>query len=527
VNWAFWRREPTEYLRAVHYFGRTQPMSFWDAAAFSEAPGHLAQIRRDGFNTVILVVPWRGFQRTLVPPTYDEFNLSRLRQILLMVQAAGLKFILRVSYPWNSDPDSVGDYDERILGLFTRPEVRKSWLGYLREIRRIGEAFAGFQFAFFSWEDLPSLRELMGHRTDAERLALADATGFRRYLANRFTLPEISRLFERQFASLSEVYIPRPDCEAYRQFNNFVNQSFGDLLAHGRSAWPRLALQIRVDHDQVKLDGKNVWIENDMRLTDFGMRVTYFFPFMYTLCQGETLPAAEVLKNLERMLRRVTDDGRNTRHFLDQFVFHDESPAFPSWSKVRESEMQEYLTGAAQLMKRYSRGFALWNYFDYRANHFYNSAFLRGLQGWTVRGDVSVKPGDEPSCATLAPGAAITQRMAPQMVGNSTALYQAMRFAATIVDARSAGRLRLATNGVTEAEIDIANGTTGPVEVDVPPELHRGGMVEVMIENVGTAPITITDLSLWGFVYRSRIYDEHGKPGPYLEAVRAMLRDPA
>ena len=499
-------------------------MNFWDAAALPEAPAHLEQIRRDGFDTVILVIPWRGFQRTLEPPAYDELNLSRLRRLLLMVQAAGLKFILRVSFPWNSDPDSVGDYDERTLGLFTRPAVRRAWLHYLREIRRIGEAFAGFQFAFFSWEDLPSMRELMAHRTNEERLALAESLGFRRYLAKRFTLAEISRLFHREFASLAEIYIPLADCEAYREFNDFVNASYGDLLAYGRSAWPRLALQIRVDYDRIQLGGENVWVENDMRLTDWGMRVSYFFPFMYSVCEGQVLPAADVLENLERMLRRITGDGRNTRHFLDQFVFEDESPQYASWPKVRESEMGEYLTGAARLMKRYSRGFALWNYFDYRANHFYNSAFLRGLHGWTVRGDVSVQAGEEPAFATLAPGASITQRMMPQRVGNATDIYKAMRFAATVRASGSAGRLRLATNNVIEAEMDVPPGASGPMEVDVPPELHRGGEVDVSIENAGTAPIDITDLALWGFVYRSRIYDEHGNAGRNLEPVRAMLR---
>jgi len=526
VNWAFWRRGPAAYLRAVHYFGHAQPVNFWEAAVLSEAPAHLAQIRRDGFDAVILVVPWRGFQLTLSPATYDEQNLDRLRRLLAMVRDSGLQFIVRVSYPWNNNPDSEGSYDERILGLFTRFEVRKAWLAYLREIRKIAEAFDGFQFAFFSWEDLPSIRELMGHRSLEERRSLAQATGYRDYLAERYPLAEISRLFGKPITDLSEIYIPLPDCEAYITYHAFVDQALESLLLHGRSAWPRLSMQLRIDFDRLDRDGEPVWIQHDMRVTDPGMRVTYFFPFMYAQCHGETLSAAEVLVNLERMLLRVTDDGRNTRHFLDQFVFHDESPQFHVWARVRESEMGEYLLGAARLLRRYSRGFALWNYFDYRVNHFYNAAFLRGLQGWKAEGTVAVAPGGEPRFVSLAPGASITQRMQPDMVGYASARYDTMQFAARAIAAGTGGQLRLSADGVPEATIEVPSGASR-LEATLPAERHRGGTLDVTLENTGTSAIEITDLCLWGIVYRSHVYDEHGRPGRYLEPVRAMLRSDA
>jgi hypothetical protein len=70
----------------------------------------------------------------------------------------GLKFIARV-VSVNGDPQSVGDFDEHTIGLFNRRDVRKGWFEYLREIRKIADAFEGFQFAFFSWEEFPSIRE--------------------------------------------------------------------------------------------------------------------------------------------------------------------------------------------------------------------------------------------------------------------------------------------------------------------------------------------------------------------------------
>lgn len=518
-----WRRRPRNYLRAVNYFGRAQPLNFWDSALLDEAPAHLESIRRDGFDAVILVIPWRGFQRTVVPSTFDDVNLGRLRRLLFMVRDAGLKYVIRISFPWNNDPLSVGDADERTLGLFSRRDYREGWLDYVRTIRRISEAHSAFQFAFFSWEEFPSIREHMAHRPFEQRLALAGSLGFRDYLAERYSLAEVSRQFGKPFASFSEVYIPLPDCEAYRTYVEFVNYALATLLADGRAAWPKLGMQLRVDMDRTVIGGENVWIENDLRLDDSGMRATYFFSSMYGHDQGEKLTAAEGLANLKWMLRRVSDEGRSRRHFLDQFIFHDESPQYAHSARIHPDEMEAFLAGAGGLLERYSHGFAFWCYWDYRVNHLYNAAFLRGLLGWETRGEVTLGPDAEPRFVTLAPGAAVVQRMDPHAVGWGTPFYETMRFALTARAAAGAAHLRLTANGVTDVEIDVANAQAQRQEVAFSPERHRHDTVEVALENTGTTPVEVTDLNLWAFVYRHHIYDENGKPGRYLEAARAML----
>lgn len=519
-----WRPAPRNYLRAVNYFGHAQPLNFWDSAVLSEAPEHLERIRHDGFNAVILVIPWRGFQRTVVPPSYDDMNLARLRRLLFMVRDAGLKYVIRISFPWNNDPESVGDAHERTLGLFSRRDYRQGWLDYVRTLRRICEAHDAFQFAFFSWEEFPAIREHMPHRSFEQRFELAGSLGFRDYLEERFSLAEVSRQFGKPFAGFSEVYIPLPDCEAYRTYVGFVNHALAMLLADGRAVWPKLNLQLRVDMDRTVIDGQNVWIENDLRLDDAGMRATYFFSSMYGHDQGEKLTAAEGLANLKWMLRRVSDEGRNRRHFLDQFIFHDESPHFAHSARIRPDEMPVFLLGAGELLKRYSHGFAFWNYDDYRVNHLYNAAFIRGLSGWKVEGDVKVGPEGEPRFVTLAAGAAISQRMDPHAVGWGPAYYETMRFALTARAPAGTGRLKLTADGVTEAEIDVAAGNARDLEVSFPADRHKHEWLTFAIENAGGTPVELTSLCLWGFVYRAHMRDEHGKPGRYLDAVHAMLR---
>jgi hypothetical protein len=524
MRFGFWRRPLPTFVRAVHYFGSAHPSNFWDTAPMAEVPGLLAQIREDGFNTVILAVPWRGFQRRLFPPTYDALNLARLGDLLAAIDAAGLASIVRVCFPWHNDPDSELSFDERALGLFTRDDVRAAWLDYLRVIRDITARARNFRFAFFSWEDLPSIRELMIHRTQAERHRLAGPTGYRDFLCARHALPEVSELFGENFNDASEIYIPLPDCAAYVSYSEFVNRRLNDLLAFGRTVWPGLSMQIRADHDRVVIDGEVGWIENDIRADDPSMRVSYYFPYMYAQNCGETLSADQALANMRMVMDRLSANGANPNHVLDQLVYWDESPQFQHWAKIEESQIPRFLLGAVDILKALSRGYGLWNYLDYRVNHLYNANFLRGLHGWAAHGEVWTRfDGESVACAVLAPGARISQRMVPYLRGYGAGLYPSVSFRA-LCASTAPGRLRLSTNGVAEAEIALSSGRH-QASAQLPPDPHRSrGEIEFTIENTGECALELAGLCLWGAVYRSRIYDEDGRPGRFLAHVRAMNR---
>ncbi len=511
------------FLRAVHYFGTAQPGNFWDAARLEDAPVHLRKIRADGFNAVILVVPWRGFQPGLFPPRMDPWCMARLRTMLEHVDDAELACILRVTFPWNHDPDSELDFDQRALGLFTREDVRAAWLAYLSELRDLCSCSAGFRFAFFSWEDLPSIRELMIHRSFDERLQLADATGFRSYLLARFDPGDLAQMYGTRLERADQIYIPRPDCRAYEHYNAFVNECLGQLLEQGRAVWPQLSMQIRADYELLDIDGAVEWLRNDVREHDPKTRVSYYFPYMYAQNGGETLSAAQALANFEQVMLRVSDQRRNPAHFLDQLVYWDESPQFSHWARIDPEEMDQFLAGAVGLLQTLSMGYGLWNYFDYRVNHLYNPNFQRGLHGWEATGEVSLVQGTDSPAVRLGPAASISQVMVPDWRGNATWLYDWMRFGAC-VDGPGA-RLRLAMDRQVEAEIALSGQQS--ICVLLPPERHRGcTQTRFRIENVGSKPMLVSALQLWGFVYRSRIYDEHGCPDRFLHAVRAMNQLP-
>ena len=132
---------------------------------------------------------------------------------------------------------------------------------------------SGFRFAFFSWEDLPSIRETMVHRSREERIALAGATGYRAFLRSRFELAQISQLFGEAFRDFVDVYIPLPNGEAYRTYNEFVNRALAGLLMLGRTV--NRAHHAGAGRQPVNIGGKIVWLRMTF-VPERNMRVSYY-----------------------------------------------------------------------------------------------------------------------------------------------------------------------------------------------------------------------------------------------------------
>lgn len=71
-------RKPA-YLKSVTYFGDEWVLNFWNSET-DHLEKDLEQIREDGFNSIILVVPWREFQPEMTPsPTMRTPGISWTR----------------------------------------------------------------------------------------------------------------------------------------------------------------------------------------------------------------------------------------------------------------------------------------------------------------------------------------------------------------------------------------------------------------------------------------------------------------
>lgn len=519
--------EPLPFIRAVHYFGAEWPKTFWEAAERGRVAGDFEQIVQDGFNTVIFVVPWRGFQQQLNPPVYDKARFRQLEFFIEEARKAGLLFVLRVSYPHNFDPLSKWSSHQRCEGVFTERNTKRAWRDYLVEINKRVVDQPHYAFSFFSWEDLFCALDTFPLRSAEDRILLARQVGFQKWLAERHSLPEIRVWYGRPIVHWNQVPIPSPNTVPYFYYLKFVNEEmWGGLLEAGRRVMPSLSMEIRVDSEPLRLEDAVLWLPNDVQTDDPQVRASYWVPY-FGSPEVQELTAAETLHSLEFMLEVATDSGENTNHVLAQFNFVDDSPGFRGIRIVPE-ELQTFFDGAAPLLLENTRGYGFWTYHDYRSDLLYNSSFERDLEGWTVTGAprVVVDHGGDRGLV-LAEGESIAQTLEglDRQYGllNAPEIEFCVRFSVT-----TETFLRVETGGpsttlaLNPAESNhcqrVPNGwTAGATNLPI-----------VISSEQGEA--RLDGLSLFLHVQKMGIYEADGTPGavvPMIRRLNGMLQEAA
>lgn len=377
------------YIRAAHYFGDNHPTNFWESFDPSRVDADLALIRALGFNTVIFVVPWRGFQRTLAPPTYSSFHFDRLRFCISAAVRAKLRYVLRVSFPHCPDPTSAGSAYDRIEWLLRYPETRLAWSDYLSQLQDIVEADPNYLFSFYSWEDLWIPAGLFDALSAPERTEVAATSGFQQYLSEHHDLNEVSVWYGNVFDRWEDVPIPLIGTIPYFYFVRFIDHFWADqLLSIGRKAIPRLNFEIRIDWDCLDINGKRHYFRHDLLFDDPGPRACYFAPYLGARNEGEEVDAPTLLARLQFALNLMTDNGRYNNLFVEQFNYIDNHPdTIATNAKISGEEVDKFIESAAPLLLKHSVGYGVWTTIYYPDNIVFNPRFQLGLKGWETAGD--------------------------------------------------------------------------------------------------------------------------------------------
>ncbi len=69
------------YLKSATYYSDDWVINFWNSES-KNMDAELAQIAEDGFNSIILVIPWREFQPGTNPITYNTYPWDKLDRVM-------------------------------------------------------------------------------------------------------------------------------------------------------------------------------------------------------------------------------------------------------------------------------------------------------------------------------------------------------------------------------------------------------------------------------------------------------------
>lgn len=392
--------------KAVTYVGRNNPLTFWDSARFQDyIREDFKQLVDEGFNTIILIVPWAGFQLNVVPPKYDDFSLNRLEYFLDVALEFNLKIIARVSYPHSFNKANEPPGQSRCELVMVKEEVvpgfRQGWIDYMRTINDIfmrpkyGKIY---QYSFFSWEDFFCLIDLL-RAPEQDRKRLAQSLGFQEYVAEKYSAAEQQEIFGQE---ASEIIIPlegggRP----FEAFVEFMDFKWWGLMEEARRVHPRLTMEIRVDMETVVYpDGTKVGKGYNLHTEDPNgppHQLYWNLQMVYMVNKPHSIWSADdAVETLKHMLHRVTNGGQ-VPAILGQFNFLDNTPGLEHTAQLPPSVCEEFLKKAAPIIKQYTHGYGLWAYRNYRQSEVFNGSFLRGLDGWqeATHGDGRVKKQDD------------------------------------------------------------------------------------------------------------------------------------
>ncbi len=507
-----------KFIKSAHYFSSAWPVTFWQEFEEDDVSSELKQIKKDGFNTIVLVVPWRGFEIGFENEQTESNPIlyERLTFVLKAIVEHNLKFILRLGFPHYHMPEAKTYALEQCIGMYTNEKTQNHWIDYLEKvsqsIKPFQESSAGI---LVTWEDFWCPHSLFPKWSEEKRLEMAQAMGYEKWLQQQ-NQNMVKVLLQQSDIRFDQIKVPLPADFSYVLYLDFIDQMFEQkVLKPAQSIFPNAAMEIRVDKLPIKQKEQYTWIGHDLHLEESNLRGTYWAPFWGAENKGELISAEQALKNFNYLLKTVSDNGNNINHLVEQFNFYDNTVHYPNNANIKPEEIDDFLLGAAPLLKKYSRGFGVWAYRDYHDSAILNGSFEMGTEGWHIDGLAEIQTQQQDQSLLMQAGSSITQRFLADKRFKLLVKYQNITLC---VMANQKAVIEVKVDGVVlkewqiEPEQNCTQISAEPFKLRVPLLFSIQAQSEVLID----------EIKLFGFTQMLGLYDAEGNPAQNLDAYRKL-----
>lgn len=500
------------YLKSATYYSDDWVINFWNSES-SHMDEELARIAADGFNNIILVVPWREFQPGMAPCTYNRYAWDKLDHVMDAAAAQGLSVMLRVGYTW--DYSGADNVMERYQKLMQDGAERAAWLEYVGRLYSAASAHENFCGGFLTWEDFWNFTDTSASFGNGVKgKSMAKICGYSDYARENYELEELEEMYGHDIASYDDLYFPAKNSQARGVFYEFYDSFLNELLADSQTVFPGLSMEVRLDVDPVEHRDKS--LEGFMHTSTFPSGSASYTSAMYSIPMGfmneyERVTAEEALEKVPVFLNRLHVYSGGKPVYLDQFLFTDNTVGYEHNAQLRDDEKALYLEGVAPILKNSTMGYGIWTYRDYGDNKLFNAQFALGMDGWRFSGGSCIREDENGRSAMIPSGGNIYQNLGNRMTGNSG----------------NDTYVRFKTGAEEKCKVTIRTGSqTRTVDV------KEKRMVELKFTNCQPTDLTISvsggkgafvdDIQVYTFVTRGELYDMDGSEGKCIEALRLM-----
>ncbi len=498
------------YLKAVTYSGDTWVINFWNSET-DYLDEDMAQIAADGFNGIILVVPWREFQP--YANTYSDYAFQKLDEVMNAAETHGLWVELRVSYRWDYYPGN--DFAENFRKVLYDESTQSMWRSYMERVYKAASAHSNFYGGFITWEDFWNyVPEAMSLESADERVSTAALLGYQDYLREHYTLDEINAAYHtNDITSYETVPLPSSvDHPGAQLFYDFYDEKLLQLLALGQQVFPNLSMEVRLDSDGLD-DGQGGIIPVDHYKT-FGCGDSSYTSLMYAVYMGATvrgqdITAAQAIDNMNSMLGVVKSHNEGKPIFIDQLLYRDNTEGFEYNPQIYAEELPVFLSQLAPTLRNNTCGYGVWAYRNYRNSPVYNYGFALGTSGWTFSTSAKVTDRNGSRAAHLQPQGTITQKIRDggekmKTHNNIVAFTVDSDEPATVTVTLGALSKSVEVNGLQNVEIDF-----GKLEYD-----------EISFSS--TNDVWIDDIFIYNFIQDGQLYDVNNNELSCIGAIRSL-----
>lgn len=502
---------PPAYLCAATYSSDAWIINFWNTES-DHMEKELAQIAADGFNSIILVIPWREFQPGTDPVTYNDYAFQKLKCVMRAAEQNGLWVQVRAGYTWDyySSEDSTARYSELLGG----GAVREAWLHYIGTLYEVLSGYPNFYGGFITWEDFWNyIENAPGSTSEAVRIREAERIGFQKYLRDYYDLEDLKAYYERKdaFEDYDQIPLPEKESPAYRLLFEFYDEFLIELLQEAQEFFPNLSMEVRLDVDPVNgIGGGKVGAHH---FRTFPCNRSSYTSLMYSVSmgqknEGEKITASEALQAMEEQMHLVETYNGGKPIFIDQLLYMDATEDFSYNAQLYEEERTEYLLSIPPILRKYTNGYAVWSYRNYTNNPVYNCQFALGDRGWeTIRGHVEEYRGSMQM--RLRSGGSISQKVGLRITGEYTH---------DNVVSFTADSERPVTVSVTLGNVTKEVQVMGERQF----ELHFGslGYHDLTIRAYGD--VYLDNIEVYNFIQDGQLYGIDGEALSCLDAIRQL-----
>lgn len=489
------------HIKATMYFGNTWQINFWTGEHF-DMDRDFSQIAEDGFNTVILVVPWRAFQPS-PGGAVSQSMLARLDDMMSRAEAAGLGVMLRVGYTWDmaSGDDVIGRFNAMVYDK----NMRASFKQYAASVCQTASKHANFAGAFLTWEDFWNYVSKAEEAAQKGDLMEAGRSGYSAYILEKYDEEELAELYGNEKDARTAPF-PTMDSPAYGLFLEWYDTVLMEILEETQEVFPGISMECRLHQDNV--------YKEDGTLTGYSHHETFaagnadYTSAMLSvdMAAGNGTDGASVA-GTNRSLLAFMKGTAGKPVFVDQFLYQETTPGFDNLAHI-SGDMNGYLTRMGGVFRDCTIGYGLWSYRDYTDNLIYNPEFGLALDGWTMTaGKIESVEGNH--MARIKPGGMISQNLSSRAYLSDKPSRVRFR-----VIAETPAVLTVMLGGKTIKQEVEAGDRTVTFEYD---ESLKSGLTIM-----STADVLVDDIQVYSHVTEGGIYDLDGNPGPNLSGLRAL-----